>query len=105
MAFRAYRGAFLLLTALRFGTKALTPVSPLDVMQVFDRVLGARSMDTLIMLTPRGGVCVGWPVWLTDSRVRGDHRKDSDWDVVIGPDVEGGPIELIVPQATQQAES
>lgn len=53
-------------------------------------------------------------VWLTGSRARGDARSDSDWDVVaftaaaprgagnlfktsqIGPDVGGGPIQLVV---------
>ena len=53
-------------------------------------------------------------VWLTGSRARGNARADSDWDVVaftaaasqaasdlfktsqIGPDVGGGPIQLVV---------
>ena len=50
-AFRACRGAFLLLMAFSFGTNVLTLVSPLYMMQVYDRVLSSRSGDTLVMLT------------------------------------------------------
>jgi predicted nucleotidyltransferase len=50
-------------------------------------------------------------VWLTGSRVRGDARDDSDWDVVAfhpdvtkrlfesnqtGSSIQGGPIELVI---------
>src|SRR5258708_16791191 len=59
-AFRACRGAFLLLLAFSFGTNILTLVSPLYMMQVFDRVLSSRSGDTLVMLTLVAGFALGF---------------------------------------------
>ena len=50
-ALRACRGAGLFLVAFSFGINLLALASPLYMMQLYDRVVSSRSVDTLIMLT------------------------------------------------------
>jgi PrtD family type I secretion system ABC transporter len=50
-ALRACRGAFAIIMAFSMAINILTLASPLYMMQVFDRVLTSRSIDTLVMLT------------------------------------------------------
>jgi PrtD family type I secretion system ABC transporter len=48
---RACTGAFLIIAAFSLAINLLTFVAPLYMMQLFDRVLSSRSLDTLVMLT------------------------------------------------------
>ena len=50
-ALRACRGAFGIIMVFSLAINLLTLATPLYMMQVFDRVLGSRSGDTLVMLT------------------------------------------------------
>ncbi len=50
-ALRACRGAFGIIMAFSLAINLLMLATPLYMMQVFDRVLGSRSGDTLVMLT------------------------------------------------------
>ena len=50
-ALSACRGAFAIIMAFSMAINILTLASPLYMMQVFDRVLTSRSIDTLVMLT------------------------------------------------------
>src|SRR5919206_3877839 len=50
-ALRACRGVALTVALFSLAVNLLTMVSPIYMMQVFDRVLSARSGDTLVMLT------------------------------------------------------
>lgn len=50
-ALRACRGVGLFLIAFSFGINLLALASPLYMMQLYDRVVSSRSVDTLIMLT------------------------------------------------------
>jgi ATP-binding cassette, subfamily C, type I secretion system permease/ATPase len=80
-ALRACRGAGLFLVAFSFGINLLALASPLYMMQLYDRVVSSRSVDTLIMLTIaftgaiaalvvldalRGQVLARLGVWLDD---------------------------------------
>jgi PrtD family type I secretion system ABC transporter len=49
--FRACTSAFVIIAVFSLAINALTFVAPLYMMQLFDRVLSSRSIDTLIMLT------------------------------------------------------
>jgi PrtD family type I secretion system ABC transporter len=49
--FRGCTSAFLMIAAFSLAINLLTFVAPLYMMQLFDRVLSSRSLDTLIMLT------------------------------------------------------
>ena len=51
LALRACTGSFLIIAGFSLCINLLTLVSPLYMMQLFDRVLSSRSGDTLIMLT------------------------------------------------------
>src|SRR5262249_14977073 len=50
-ALAACRGTFGILTAFSLAVNILALATPLYMMQVFDRVLSSRSIDTLVMLT------------------------------------------------------
>jgi PrtD family type I secretion system ABC transporter len=50
-ALSACRGTAVAVMLFSFGINVLTLVSPIYMMQVFDHVLSARSIDTLVMLT------------------------------------------------------
>src|SRR5690348_10901019 len=80
-AIRACRSAGLFLVAFSFGINLLSLASPLYMMQLYDRVVSSRSVDTLIMLTVaftgavaalaaldafRGQVIARLGVWLDD---------------------------------------
>jgi hypothetical protein len=70
----------------------------------------ARILAFVDSVVPGGGESV----WLAGSRSRGEERPDSDWDVIaftsdatvdrtklfesnqIGPELNGGPIELVI---------
>jgi PrtD family type I secretion system ABC transporter len=80
-ALRACRSAGLFLVAFSFGINLLAVASPLYMMQLYDRVVSSRSVDTLIMLTLaftgavaalvtldalRGQVLARLGVWLDD---------------------------------------
>jgi PrtD family type I secretion system ABC transporter len=49
--FRGCTGAFLIIAVFSLAINLLTLVAPLYMMQLFDRVLSSRSLDTLVMLT------------------------------------------------------
>jgi PrtD family type I secretion system ABC transporter len=49
--FRACTGTFFIIAVFSLAINMLTFVAPLYMMQLFDRVLASRSVDTLIMLT------------------------------------------------------
>ena len=50
-AFRAYRGVFLGVAAVSVFINVLMLVSPLYMMQIYDRVLASRNQTTLVMIT------------------------------------------------------
>lgn len=72
--------------------------------------VAARILAFVDSVVPGGGDSV----WLTGSRSRGEERQNSDWDVIaftsdastdrtklfesnqMGPEVDGGPIELVI---------
>src|SRR5580704_1207113 len=58
-ALRACRGAGFFLFAFSLGINILALASPLYMMQLYDRVVSSRSVDTLIMLTLMFALAIG----------------------------------------------
>ncbi len=86
-ALRACRGAALFLVAFSVAINILALASPLYMMQIYDRVLGSRSVDTLVMLTLMFSLAIGALVVIEGLRSLALGRLGTWLDDRLGPPV------------------
>ena len=86
-ALRACRGAGFFLFAFSLGINILALASPLYMMQLYDRVVSSRSVDTLIMLTLMFALAIGALVVLDTLRGQVLARLGTWLDERLGPTV------------------
>jgi PrtD family type I secretion system ABC transporter len=86
-ALRACRVAGLFLFAFSLGINVLALASPLYMMQLYDRVISSRSVDTLIMLTLMFALAIGALVVLDSLRTQVLARLGTWLDERLGPTV------------------
>jgi PrtD family type I secretion system ABC transporter len=86
-ALRACRGAGFFLFAFSLGINVLALASPLYMMQLYDRVVSSRSVDTLIMLTLMFALAIGALVVLDTLRGQVLARLGTWLDERLGPAV------------------
>jgi PrtD family type I secretion system ABC transporter len=86
-ALRACRGAGLFLFAFSLGINILALASPLYMMQLYDRVVSSRSVDTLVMLTLMFAVAIAALVALDTLRGQVLSRLGIWLDDRLGPPV------------------
>jgi PrtD family type I secretion system ABC transporter len=86
-ALRACRGAGLFLLAFSIAINVLALASPLYMMQIYDRVLASRSLDTLIMLTLMFALAIGALVVIEGLRSLALARLGTWLDDRLGPSV------------------
>jgi PrtD family type I secretion system ABC transporter len=86
-ALRACRGAGFFLFAFSLGINILALASPLYMMQLYDRVVSSRSVDTLIMLTLMFALAIGALVVLDTLRGQVLARLGTWLDERLGPAV------------------
>jgi PrtD family type I secretion system ABC transporter len=86
-ALRACRGAGLFLVAFSVAINILALASPLYMMQIYDRVLSSRSIDTLVMLTLMFALAVGALVVIEGLRSLALGRLGTWLDDRLGPPV------------------
>lgn len=93
-ALRACRGTAAVLLVFSFALNLLVLVSPIYMMQVFDRVLSSRSIDTLLMMTLITGIALG--VLAVMDALRGQllARLGMWLDERLGPAVLGGALQV-----------
>ena len=93
LALRACTGSFLIIAAFSLAINVLTLVSPLYMMQLFDRVLSSRSGDTLIMLTIIVGGALAVLSLIDGIRSQILARIGTWLDERMGPIVLGGALQ------------
>jgi PrtD family type I secretion system ABC transporter len=91
-ALRACRGAFGIIMVFSLAINLLTLATPLYMMQVFDRVLGSRSGDTLVMLTLITVLAIGVLALLEAIRAQMLVRVGNWLDDRLGPTVFSGAL-------------
>lgn len=91
-ALRACRGAFGIIMVFSLAINLLTLATPLYMMQVFDRVLGSRSGDTLVMLTLITVLAIGVLALLEAIRAQMLVRVGTWLDDRLGPTVFSGAL-------------
>ncbi|HEX6840851.1 MAG TPA: type I secretion system permease/ATPase [Stellaceae bacterium] len=91
-ALRACRGAFGIIMVFSLAINLLTLATPLYMMQVFDRVLGSRSGDTLVMLTLITVLAIGVLALLDAIRAQMLVRIGNWLDDRLGPRVFSGAL-------------
>jgi len=91
-ALRACRGAFGIIMAFSLAINLLMLATPLYMMQVFDRVLGSRSGDTLVMLTLITVLAIGVLALLDAIRSQMLVRIGNWLDDRLGPTVFAGAL-------------
>ena len=93
-ALRACRSTAAVLLVFSFALNLLVLVSPIYMMQVFDHVLGSRSIDTLVMLTLITGIAIA--VLAVMDALRGQllARVGMWLDERVGPAVLGGALHV-----------
>lgn len=86
-ALRACRGAGLFLLAFSIAINILALASPIYMMQIYDRVLASRSVDTLVMLTLMFSLAIGALVLIEGLRSLALGRLGTWLDDRLGPTV------------------
>src|SRR5579864_2261823 len=86
-ALHACRGAGLFLIAFSFAINLLALASPIYMMQLYDRVMSSRSVDTLVMLTIIFGLAIGALVVIEGLRSLALARLGMWLDDRLGPTV------------------
>ncbi|MBV8652477.1 MAG: type I secretion system permease/ATPase [Alphaproteobacteria bacterium] len=93
LALKACTGSFLIIAGFSLCINLLTLVSPLYMMQLFDRVLSSRSGDTLIMLTIIVGGALAVLSLIDGIRSQILSRIGTWLDERMGPIVLGGALQ------------
>jgi PrtD family type I secretion system ABC transporter len=93
-ALRACRSTAVILLIFSFAINLLVLVSPIYMMQVFDHVLSARSIDTLLMLTLITAVALGVLAVVDSLRGQLLARVGMWLDERLGPAVLGGALQV-----------
>jgi PrtD family type I secretion system ABC transporter len=91
-ALAACRGTAVVLMVFSLGINVLTLVSPIYMMQVFDRVLSSHSTDTLILLTLITVAALAVLSFLDSIRSQVLSRVSTWLDERVGPAVLGGAL-------------
>lgn len=86
-ALRACRSAGLFLVAFSFAINLLALASPIYMMQLYDRVMSSRSIDTLVMMTLMFAVAIGALVVIEGLRSLALSRLGIWLDDRLGPTV------------------
>jgi PrtD family type I secretion system ABC transporter len=93
-ALRACRSTAAVLLVFSFALNLLILASPIYMMQVFDHVLGSRSIDTLVMLTLITGIAIGVLAVMDSLRGQLLARVGMWLDERLGPAVLGGALQV-----------